>query len=774
MSLPLSEEYELLTPETAAYVDAVCDRFEEAWKAAPAGAETKPDVAAFLAGCEGPERAALVRELVALDKAYRRLCQAPIHPEDYAKLGVAVDDDTSLKSDSARPVAGGLAFPPGAMIDHYRIVERASGGGMGVIYKAHDAQLDRPVALKFLAAGQADDLDLLRRFQREALTASALNHPHICTTHARGMHQGWPFLVLEWIDGRTLRALAARPLAFDELARLASQAAQALQAAHAAGIVHRDIKPENIMVRSDGFVKVLDFGLARRLPANLSPASEVVNTSPGMLVGTVRYMSPEQARSEPAGAATDIFSLGVVLYELTTGVHPFPADSLYSSLAAIQFHAPTPPRQLNVPIPPDLEALILRMLAKDARQRPSAAEVRASLDGVAAECNGAAALPLAARSEHSTQLLDVPAKRRGRLIRRTLWMAAVASILAAAIWTVVALPPWRTASPPAPPPSSSPPDEGGQLSSVRLVPGSGPDRLLPAGGSVEGLAFTNNGRWLAAGDVDEGGVRLWDLTSDGSPTILWPKARVRSVAFSPDARLLAAGDMTGGGVRLHDLIDGREWNLPLGFGGKVRAVAFTGKRTLVAGVSSWNIADRTLVQFDVDAPDKSRNLSGHMKEVWTVAVTPDGAEFASSAADGTVRIWAADPGALLHTINVGAVPSVSPSVAVAPDGRTLAIGLNTHVELYDWGQWSAPAHTFDCHSPVPIWGVAFAGPRHVLVMAGNAELWDATTLQRVADLGGDGGALSAAATRDGRLVALGRGGSLDGAVHLLKLVPVME
>jgi predicted ATPase/tRNA A-37 threonylcarbamoyl transferase component Bud32 len=276
------------------------------------------------------------------------------------------------------------SLPAGPRVPGYEILEELGQGGMGVVYKARDLRLGRHVALKFLPAPDADDPERLRRFMREAQTASALNHPHICTVHALGEHDGRPFIVMEFIEGLTLQALAAthRPTVL-EAARLIAQAARALAAAHAAGIVHRDIKPENIMVRGDGYAKVLDFGLARRLPAlaNLAVVGER-ETEPGAILGTVAFMSPEQARGAPAECASDIFSLGIVLYQLTTGRHPFEAGSGLGTLYAIATGQPVPPRQLEPEIPAALEGLIEAMLHKDARLRPTAAEVEQTLSAL--------------------------------------------------------------------------------------------------------------------------------------------------------------------------------------------------------------------------------------------------------------------------------------------------------------------------------------------------------------------------------------------------------
>jgi predicted ATPase len=260
----------------------------------------------------------------------------------------------------------------------YEVLDALGRGPLGVVYRARQKSLDRPVALKLLPADCAHDPVWLGRFRRDALTASALNHPHICTIYDTGECAGRPFLSMELVEGQTMAALGGGRLPLGELSCLIGQAAQALAAAHAAGVMHRDIKPENLMVRRDGIVKVLDFGLAHRLPADPAGA-----TDPGTRAGTPRYMSPEQARAEVVGAAGDVFSLGVVLYELATGQHPFPAESEAGLPHAVVAQEPRPPARLNPEVPAALDALILQMLAKDPHRRPTAAEVDAALTGMA-------------------------------------------------------------------------------------------------------------------------------------------------------------------------------------------------------------------------------------------------------------------------------------------------------------------------------------------------------------------------------------------------------
>ena len=278
----------------------------------------------------------------------------------------------------------------GQTLGHYRIVEKIGAGGMGEVYQAEDSQLGRRVALKFLPEKTLGDPAAVERFVREARAASALNHPNIVTIHEIGETGPNRFIVMEFILGQTLRKMVGQGVDLESVARIGEQVAKALTVAHAAGIVHRDIKPDNIMLRQDGYVKVLDFGLARLVPTGSSPTlgTSPNDTGPGKILGTARYMSPEQARGEVADGATDIFSLGIVLYELSTGRHPFPADSQLGVLHAILSQTPLPPSRLNSEVPALLDSLILRLLEKDARLRPSAAEVEVELRGLAGDHAG--------------------------------------------------------------------------------------------------------------------------------------------------------------------------------------------------------------------------------------------------------------------------------------------------------------------------------------------------------------------------------------------------
>jgi len=481
--------------------------------------------------------------------------------------GGAIDDAARLLTDHL-PAAG-------TVIGNFRLCEQIGSGGMGVIFRAEDLRLSRTVALKLLPHGILPGKEHIQRFHREARAASLLNHPNIVSVFEASFDHGWPYIAMEFVEGRTLRQLIAghRPLEANAIVDLISQAASALSAAHEAGIVHRDIKPENIMVRNDGFVKVLDFGLAKLRETAGAPASgSQLQTRPGNVPGTVQYLSPEQVLGDPAGPRSDLFSLGVVAYELATGVRPFEHGTDGAVFNAILHHNAPAPSSIRASVSPELDALILRLIEKDPELRfQTAADLRSHCRRLV---------------YHSSSSQSAQAKRTGVRRNRVRAATALALVAGAAAWflfrsrslapgehrQIVRLTDTGRASRPALSPdgkylayiSSEP--SGNSIHLRQVATGADIQTVTTAQGTIPGLGFSADGAWLYFDRAEtrpeaEGLFRVPLLGGNAKRISAHPHM---SFAMSHDGRFAAYMDRTEGttfSVNVLDLLTGESRTL---------------------------------------------------------------------------------------------------------------------------------------------------------------------------------------------------------------------
>jgi WD40 repeat protein len=616
------------------------------------------------------------------------------------------------------------------MLGNFAILGVIGRGGMGLVLRGLDTCLQREVAVKVLDPALAQDETAHQRFCREARAAASITHENVVAVHhvAEEETSEVPYLVMQLVEGESLEERLAREgrPELKEIVRVGREIAEGLGAAHARGLIHRDVKPANVLLEhGTGRVKLTDFGLARA-------AEDVRLTRSGMVAGTPLYMSPEQARGEEVDHRGDLFSLGVLLYELCTGQTPFEANTPLAVMKKLTEERHTPIRELRPDTPAWLVDVIDRLLAKLPADRfQSAREVADLLDSY-----------WSALKTSSDVVPACPHKRRRRLQQG---LALLAAVVAGAVVTVSALRLWPgRASDPAPQETSFP------AQSV----------LRGNSGSVWGVAFSPDDRTLAMG-IEDGTVKLWDLKAKSvRATLPRHHASVWSAVFSHNGKLLltSSDDNT---ARVWDLV-GNTTVKTLTTSAAVRVALFGGDDTVYTGDRGGNVR-----VWSLDSGNELRSWR-HPGAVYTLALSPDGKTVATAGSNHVVRLWDAATGQERQSLNGHAGPVYG--VAYRPDGKVLAsAGWDRVIRLWD-ANTGELLRSLEGHS-LDVWAVAFAPNGKTLASAGQdgtVRVWDARTGAQLAVLRGHDSTVHAVVfSGDGSRIA---SGGRDGTVHVWEAV----